>query len=137
MGRLVSCSSCGRIHDSKFICNSKKERKLQYARIRREKKKDPRNSRRWQKTSSHIKDRDKGLCQMCIRELYMTEYMKKYNYTDLSVHHILPLKDREDLAFADHNLITLCSYHHNMVEDNSKFIKILMDIAVEQIEKDI
>lgn len=65
----------------------------------------------------------------------MNEYMTKINYTNLSVHHIIALKDREDLAYADFNLITLCEHHHKIVENNPKFIKMLMDIAKEQNEK--
>lgn len=110
---LKSCSYCGRIHDSKHQCSSKPKRdnyKITYI--------DKfRWTKVWQRKREEIKTRDKYLCQVCLRKLYNTQ--TQYNYIDLEVHHIVPIKANWDRRLDDDNLITLCSYHHKMADSNS------------------
>lgn len=108
---LKSCKYCGRIHDSKYICPNKPIRKS-YKKTEEDKF---RNTQAWRKKRNYIKDRDKGLCQVCIRKLYNT--IKQYNYIDIEVHHIVPLRENYELRLEDDNLITLCKYHHEMAEN--------------------
>ncbi|MGG7215261.1 HNH endonuclease [Clostridium nigeriense] len=107
---LKSCKYCGRIHDSKYICPSKPIRKT-YKKTEEDKF---RNTQAWKKKRNYIKDRDKGLCQVCIRKLYNT--LKQYNYIDIEVHHITPLREDYELRLDDDNLISLCKYHHELAE---------------------
>lgn len=107
---LKSCKYCGRIHDSKYICPNKPTRK----RYKKKEEDSFRNTQAWQRKRNNIKDRDKGLCQVCIRKLYNT--LKQYNYTDIEVHHITPLRENYELRLEDDNLISLCKYHHELAE---------------------
>ena len=70
----------------------------------------------WQKKREEIKKRDLFLCQICIRELYNTT--TKYNSKNLSVHHNVPLAEDYNKRLDNNNLITLCSIHHEMCENN-------------------
>ena len=107
---LKSCKYCGRIHDKKFICPNKPIRKT----FKKTEEDKFRNTKAWQRKREYIKDRDKGLCQVCIRKLYNT--IKQYNYIDIEVHHIEPLREAYDLRLEDDNLISLCKYHHELAE---------------------
>lgn len=135
MGKLKSCSSCGRIHAVDYIC-AKKEASIQRYRQQRKDRikgqKDLRFTRKWKKKAAEIKQRDLHLCQMCTRNLDMLTGMKVYNYLGTQVHHIVSIKEDESKAFDNDNLITLCRYHHELVENNKKYIEILQEIAKEQ-----
>lgn len=63
---LKSCKYCGRIHDSKYICPNKPIRNKYKVNTEEDKF---RNTYVWQKKRKYIKERDKGLCQVCIRKL--------------------------------------------------------------------
>lgn len=138
MTRLKSCTSCGRIHTADFIC-SKKELSIKAYRKRYEDKqkgkKDIRFTQAWKNKANEIRQRDLGLCQMCIRSIDMLEDMKIYNYLNNQVHHIIKIKDNEDLIFENKNLITLCRYHHGLVEDKAGYVQTLQEITREQNEK--
>ena len=108
---LKSCKHCGRIHDSKYMCPSK-PRRNNYKDVTEEDK--FRSTYVWQKKRESIKQRDNYLCQVCIRKLYNT--LKQYNYEDIQVHHIVPLKEDYELRLEDDNLISLCKYHHELAE---------------------
>lgn len=86
----------------------------------------------WQKKRKEIKSRDKFLCQVCIRKLYNT--IKKYNYNDLEVHHIVPIKEDYELRLEDSNLITVCEYHHELAEQGVIPREELLAIVKEQEE---
>ena len=81
---LKSCSYCGKIHDSKYMCKEKPKRKKEVTEADKF-----RWTRVWQKKREDIKKRDLYLCQICIRELYNTK--NKYNTSSLSVHHNIPI----------------------------------------------
>lgn len=104
---LKSCSYCGKIHDSKFICPKKPKREYKITDIDKF-----RSSKVWQKKREQINKRDNYMCQACIRKLYNTQI--QYNYTGIEVHHIEPLAEQWDLRLEDDNLICLCSYHHKL-----------------------
>ena len=109
---LKSCQYCGRIHDSKFVCNQRPQRK----RYNTEADKF-RWTRLWQKKREEIKKRDLNLCQICKRELYNTE--TKYNTVDLEVHHNIPINEDYDKRLDNDNLLTVCHYHHEMCESGT------------------
>ena len=102
-----SCSKCGKIHSTKYKCNSIKriyttdinERKL-------------RNTYKWQKKSRQIRDESNYLCDVC-RDKGI------YNYNNIEVHHITKLKDDPNSLLDDDNLICLCQEHHKQA-DNGK-----------------
>lgn len=110
---LKSCKYCGRIHKKEFVCPMK-PKSNKYKTSEADKF---RWTRTWQKKREHIKSRDKHLCQICIRKLYNT--INKYNYNNLEVHHIVPIKEDYDSRLEDTNLITLCEYHHELAEDGT------------------
>lgn len=127
-----SCKYCGKIHDEDYICNKKP--------IKKEKKKIDdivrfRNSIQWQKKRTKIRERDNYLCQICIRELYGT--IRKYNHSDLQVHHAIPINSSEELKLYDSNLITLCSMHHAMCDKGTIPYNEVKKIIDEQENKNL
>lgn len=106
---LRSCKYCGKIHDSKYNCPSKPQRKKQVTEADKF-----RWTSRWQKKREEIKQRDLYLCQICIRELYNT--INKYNTEDLEVHHNIPINENYDKRLDNNNLLTVCHSHHEMCE---------------------
>lgn len=107
---LKSCSKCGRIHDKKFICQANKTVRVKPDSLANK----FRNSQVWKKKRKHILQRDKGLCQLCIRNLYDT-FGRIYN-NSIEVHHIEPIIESYDLRLDECNLISLCTYHHKMAD---------------------
>ena len=108
---LKSCTYCGKIHDRKFVCKPKKEAvRKRMSKDANEKENKFRWSRAWKQKAEEIKRRDKYLCQICMRELYDTQM--KYNPYQLSVHHIIKLRDDYGSRLDNENLITLCRKHH-------------------------
>ena len=106
---LKSCQYCGRIHDSKYICKQRASKKKQTTEVDKF-----RWTSKWQKKREEIKKRDLYLCQICIRELYNT--VTKYNTKDLNVHHNIPINEDYNKRLDNNNLLTVCSYHHEMCE---------------------
>ena len=100
-----SCSRCGRIHNINHRCyaNSKN-----YCQQNPETRKF-RNSTAWKNKAQEIKERDKYLCQVCLKN-------NIFNYKELSVHHIQPVAENEALRLENSNLITLCDQHHKECE---------------------
>ena len=117
---LKSCSYCGKIHDSKYICSDKPKKnrsiteadKFRWTSI-------------WQRKREEIKKRDLYLCQICIRELYNT--VTKYNTEELSVHHNIPINVEYNKRLDNSNLLTVCDYHHKMCDRG--------EIAREEVQK--
>lgn len=110
---LKSCKYCGRIHKRDFVCPMK-PKSNKYKTSEADKF---RWTKAWQRKREEVKGRDKFLCQICIRKLYNT--IKKYNYNDLEVHHIIPIKENYELRLEDSNLITVCEYHHELAEQGT------------------
>lgn len=106
---LKTCSRCG-IVPIDHICPYRKTR----TRDRSEVADKFRKTTKWTNKSISIRERDKYLCQVCIRGLYNT--ITTYNYKKLEVHHIIPINECYDTRLDDDNLITLCSIHHKMAD---------------------
>lgn len=123
MGRLSSCSYCGRIHDNEYVC----DKKQLAIKNRQRKSKDRREnqfhwSNEWKKKSLEIRNRDKYLCQLCLSEGHIV-------YNNLSVHHIESLVDAWDLRLDNDNLITLCNECHEKAEGGEISKERLKDIV--------
>lgn len=106
---LKACKYCGRIHDRKFDCGKRPQRRKENTEVDKF-----RWSKVWQRKREEIRERDHNLCQACIRGLCGTE--RTFNYEDLSVHHAVPAAVDWDKRLDNDNLITLCSMHHEMAE---------------------
>lgn len=126
---LKSCRYCGRIHDSKFICPKKPQRKKFET-----EQNSFRSSGTWKRKSLNIRKRDGFLCQVCIRKRHST--VNQYNSKDLEVHHITPIATDYDARLDNDNLITLCKRHHEMAERGQILAKELQEIAKEQNERE-
>ena len=102
---MKACSRCGRIHDLNHKC---------YANSKNFYQSDPeirafRNSGAWKRKAEEIKERDKYLCQVCLKKNII-------NTRDLSVHHIIPCAESQILRLENSNLITVCENHHKLCE---------------------
>lgn len=121
---LVSCQFCGFVHKRGFSCSK---------RLRPKRTKEEtlltsfRSSYRWKQKREEIKKLDKYLCQICLIEKYHTE--RKYNFTNLEVHHIYKLEAFWEKRLLDDNLITICSYHHKMAEAGEIPKSVLMELT--------
>ena len=125
---LKSCSYCGRIHDSKYICKEKPIKKKTITEADKF-----RWTRIWQKKREEIKKRDLYLCQICIRELYNT--VTKYNTEELSVNHNTPINEDYNKRLDNNNLLTVCDYHHKMCDRGEIARKEVQKIIDEQETK--
>ena len=106
---LKSCQYCGRIHPKNYDCGRKPKR------IKRDTKAYRfHRTQAWQDKSIEIRRRDHYLCQCCIRLMHGT--MRKHNYDDLSVHHIVPIAEDYEQRLDDDNLITVCGHHQERAE---------------------
>lgn len=107
---LVTCSYCNRLHNRGEKCsnrpvnNSREKESTYITRFRA--------TNIWKKKRNEIKERDKFLCQYCLKN-------GKYTFTKLSVHHIRPISKAWHKRLDNGNLITLCSLCHKMSEDGN------------------
>ena len=105
---LKSCSKCGRVHEHNYNCKA-------ITRVNSGSFSNKfRNTQAWKKKRKIVFDRDKGLCQLCIRNIYDT-YGRIYN-NSIEVHHIEPIVEAYQLRLDEGNLISLCVYHHKMAD---------------------
>ena len=129
-----SCPYCGRIHQESFVCPMKIKRQA----LKKQREDDGqdkiRRSSRWTRKSIEIRERDMYMCQLCLRGIE-TVGLKEVNFDSCQVHHIVPLAEDQERAFDNDNLITLCTYHHEMAERGEIGRALLLDIAREQEEK--
>lgn len=125
---LKSCRYCGGIHPRGYDCPNKPRQRKKFTDQNKF-----RSLNVWAKKRTEIKERDKYLCQICIRKLYNT--LKQYNYTDIEVHHIVALIIDYSRRLDNKNLISLCAYHHKMADRGEIPVQILLQIAAEQEEK--
>ena len=110
MARLKSCKHCGKIHLNNIRCD-----KAPTSTVKKRTDADIfRSGKRWRVKREEIKRRDKNLCQICIRDIHNT--LSIYTYNDLAVHHIIPLDKDLTKGLDNDNLITLCTYHHELAE---------------------
>ncbi len=125
---LKSCSYCGRIHRRGEGCPSKPKRKKSLDGLMGEIHK-VRTTKRWFKVRDYVRDRDKHLCQICIRNLYHTQ--RQYTFDDTQVHHVIPMKEDRTKWYDNNNLLLVCSYHHKMCESG----KIPTDVQIAIVEE--
>nr|DAG81662.1 MAG TPA: NinG recombination protein [Caudoviricetes sp.] len=102
---LRTCPRCGGLHPLGERCYKNSKNYYQH---------DPeirkfRNSAEWKKKSEEIRERDKFLCQICLKK-------NIFNYKDLSVHHIQPIAEQPSLRLENSNLITVCEHCHKDCE---------------------
>lgn len=124
----VSCKYCGRYHEVTFDCGQKptRQKKLNAA--------DKfRKTNAWRKKSIEVRQRDKGLCQLCIRQLYNT--ILQYNFDTLEVHHIVKLEVDMSKRLDNNWLLSLCKYHHTMADNYEIPMDELHEITLEQEKK--
>ena len=124
---LKSCKYCGRIHEKSYECKKKPKRKakdcsIDIVRFRR--------TEAWKRKSIEIRVRDKYLCQLCIRNLYDTQW--QYTCEGLSVHHAVSISDDWDKRLDNDNLLTVCDMHHKMAESGQIPIEVIKKIIQEQ-----
>ncbi len=116
-----TCARCGKIHDFNHTCYVKKQ-------VRGKTEADKfRATNKWHEKSKSIRERDLNLCRCCLANIYNTEL--RYNFNKLGVHHIVPLEEDLSRGLDDSNLITLCSYHHELAEHNVIPREILFKLA--------
>lgn len=106
---LKTCSRCG-IVPQDHICPYKRYRNKDSSDVADKFRK----SKQWTNKSIEIRERDKFLCQICIRNLFNT--IDRLNYDKLEVHHIVPLNEDYNKRLDNDNLITLCCYHHKLAD---------------------
>lgn len=99
-----SCSKCGRVHDTRYICRIPNPRKT------RTEDQRLRSTKRWTKKSEEIREKSQHLCAICREE-------GRYTYENLEVHHIEKLKDNAERLLDNYNLIALCKYHHELADE--------------------
>ena len=119
---LKSCKYCGRIHDSKTICEQKRAVLVARSHYNSDPKiNDYRQSDEWRRARVRALERDKGCCVVCMQD-------KIYNSHKVSVHHIVALAEDYNKRNDTDNLITLCQYHHEQAEGNKITKRKLFDL---------
>jgi predicted HNH restriction endonuclease len=122
---LKSCSKCGGVHEHNYNCKA-------ITRVNSGSLSNKfRNTQAWKKKRKIVFDRDKGLCQLCIRNLYDT-YGRIYD-NSIEVHHIEPIVEAYELRLDEGNLISLCVYHHKMADRGEIPREVLKDLIKENI----
>ena len=120
-----SCKYCGFIHEVGFECSKKTKRNYK---MKTNEVDTFRSTYIWQRKREEIKQRDLFLCRVC-RDKNLNGKIE-YNYEDLSVHHIVPLKTDYSLRLDNDNLITLCDRHHKDAESGvikAEYLKSLIN----------
>ena len=102
---LKSCSYCGKIHPRDYVCPCKPQYTKHNIQINRF-----RNSKAWRTKRVEIAQRDLHMCRLCAIE------SNKYN-SSIRVHQITPLAEDYSMRLDNGNLISLCSYHHELAEN--------------------
>ena len=110
MGDMITCSRCGivpRGHKCPYKTYTKKAYDTEADKFRK--------TKRWTNKSIEIRQRDRYLCRVCMANLYNT--IQQFNYSELDVHHIVPVNEDYNKRLDNDNLISLCRYHHKMADD--------------------
>ena len=90
-----------------------------------------RKTKAWKDKSIEIRQRDRYLCQVCLKDLYNT--LNTLNFKALEVHHITPINEDYNKRLDNDNLITLCSYHHTMADKGQIPREVLHKIIEENV----
>lgn len=116
-----ACPYCYKIHDMDYICSKRPQRFQSNPTIAKF-----RNSTQWRKKRELIRMRDRNMCRLCA----IGYGNKPVEYvSDVSVHHIVPLAVDFSLRLDDDNLISLCSYHHELAENGKIPANLLKKLA--------
>ena len=118
---LKSCPYCGKIHPRDYVCPSKPQYNKHNVQIDRF-----RNSKAWRTKRREIAQRDLHMCRLCA--IGYGNQPAKYN-GDISVHHITPLAEDYSMRLDNGNLISLCSYHHELAENGKIPREILREVV--------
>jgi len=118
---LKSCPYCGKIHPRDYVCPSKPQYSKHNIQIDRF-----RNSKAWKLKRIEIAQRDLHMCRLCA--IGYSNQPAKYN-GDISVHHITPLAEDYSMRLDNGNLISLCSYHHELAESGNIPREILREVV--------
>lgn len=73
-------------------------------------------SKTFRQIRQQILTRDNYECQECKKENKLTTIQQ----AKLDVHHIKELRDYPELALDMNNLVTICVYHHNLLDGRIK-----------------
>lgn len=113
-----SCSRCGKMHPSTYICNvGKPKRDYGDAEERR-----LRSTNKWTEKSKEIREKANYLCEVCRDN-------DEYTYNDLEVHHITKIRDDNRGLLDNYNLICLCQFHHKQADRNEIDTEYLLKLA--------
>ena len=118
------CHRCGKIHASNFVCEAGKQSRRYNGGTERV----LRSSYKWTEKSKEIRERANYLCEVCRDEGILT-------YDGLEVHHIIKVKDDEDLLLDNNNLICLCTAHHKQADNNELDRNYLQDLVRQRENK--
>jgi len=120
-----TCPICGKIVEG-WHDHPRQQPKRQYRKYKSTPSRKIRNTKRWQNKRDEIKRRDNGVDQVAANGLDGVPYIESRN---LQVHHIEPIEERPDLAFANDNLITVSPHTHELCERGLVPKQKLHDIA--------
>ena len=110
-----SCSKCGKIHSTNFVCTKGKVYKGGEERLLRSKY-------AWTLKSIEIRERANYLCEVC-------KTKGIYTYEGLEVHHIHKVADSPELLLENSNLICLCTECHKKADKGQLTIDYLSELA--------
>ena len=127
---LKSCRYCGRVHAVGYEC-PKKPKRLYSDEAPRDSAEDKfRNRKSWRRKAEEIKERDLQLCRVCLAQ-------KRYVFRNLSVHHIVPLREDISLGLVNDNLITLCRRCHEDAENGRISREFLKELTISPRVSDV
>lgn len=110
-----SCSRCGKIHPTTYNCN---KGKVYRGGIERE----LRNTYDWVQKSLEIREKSNYLCAICRDE-------GRYTYNNLEVHHIVKVRENNNLLLDNYNLLCLCVEHHKKADKGEIDINYQLKLA--------
>lgn len=116
-----ACRYCGGVHDKNYVCAKKP---TLFSADTTEAK--FRNTYKWRQKRGYILKRDGYLCKACMANL--TGTVRRINPYNLSVHHIVSLREDYSKRLDDGNLITLCPLHHELSEGGKIDKRTLIDL---------
>lgn len=99
-----ACSKCGKIHPYNKKCyvgDNYRNKNTNASKFRQ--------TPEWKDKSEEIRQDSNYLCSVCLDNGI-------YNYKQLEVHHITPIRQDITKALDNYNLICLCNEHHRQAE---------------------
>lgn len=121
---LKSCSKCGKIHPSNYVCSKGKiyrggeERKL-------------RHTNAWKQKSIEIRNKANNMCEVCKdKGLYTKDgLITRQSIDSLEVHHITKIREDKTSLLDNYNLVCLCQFHHKQADNNKIDASYLRQLA--------